>query len=232
MPLGYVTQWNHLIYTRHNLSHYFIILAFEIHDLLLERKKILKCALGTSPTMFITIFQTSQIQEIGANSRTDQWKSTQRKQQQNGTWNIRGHRSMILMTTEIQISFQDWEKQSRVISFVYDIKTKQWNKISKWKIVVSNIPISRWRGILAIERMGLFGKNIYFTPGNHSDDILTDLISTIEGTSNSCWSRTGMVKKNLTWCWYPLAWESSVERTVNINTNLGFSFVQFSCGWT
>lgn len=41
-------------------------------------------------------------------------------------------------------------------------------------------------GILAIERMGLFGKNIYFTIGNHSDDILTDVISTIEGTSNSC----------------------------------------------
>ena len=32
---------------------------------------------------------------------------------------------MILMTTEIQTSFQDREKQSTVISFMCDIKTKQ-----------------------------------------------------------------------------------------------------------
>jgi len=39
------------------------------------------------------------------------------------------------MTTEIQTSFQDREKQSTVISFMCDTKTKQRNKISKWKKV-------------------------------------------------------------------------------------------------
>ena len=132
MPLGYVTQRNHLIFTRHNLSHYFIILALKIHDLLLERKKILKCCTWPLPNYVhhhLSNQSNNQIQEIGANLRTESMKTYPTfkncKQQQNGTRNIRGHRSMILMTTEIQTSFQDQEKQSTVISFMCDIKTKQ-----------------------------------------------------------------------------------------------------------
>ena len=110
MPLGYVTQKNHLIFTRHNLSHYFIILALKIHDLLLERKKILKCCTWPLPNYVhhhLSNQSNTQIQEIGANLRTESMKIYPTfkncKQQQNGTRDIRGHRSMILVYQKIEV---------------------------------------------------------------------------------------------------------------------------------